>query len=111
MYFAHGWVYLIAWNLFGLVQIATARYMRDKWQTNMVLHTAFGMLITFITMFWGFWAMNQKKGFQSSTYKPIGTAKNVGGAPKYLHSYSAMAVPLMSLPLIITGFIAYFRRW
>lgn len=28
-----------------------------------------------------------------------------------LHSFSAMAVPLMSVPLILTGFIAYFRRW
>jgi cytochrome b involved in lipid metabolism len=41
----------------------------------------------------------------------IGTAVNGGGTRKYLHTYSAMAVPLMSLPLIITGFIAYFRRW
>jgi len=29
----------------------------------------------------------------------------------WLHTFSAMTVPLMSTPLIITGFIAYFRRW
>jgi hypothetical protein len=29
----------------------------------MVLHTAFGSLISFATMFWGFWAINNKKGW------------------------------------------------
>jgi len=57
MYFGHGYVFFICWNIFGLFQIITARYMRDKWQTNMVLHTAFGMLITFGTIFWGMWAI------------------------------------------------------
>jgi len=112
MFFAHGWVYFICWNLFGLVQIASARYMRDKWQTNMVIHTAFGTLISFATMYWGFWAINNKNGFSTQTSRfAIGTAVNNGGTRKYLHTYSAMAVPLMALPLIITGFIAYFRRW
>jgi hypothetical protein len=37
--------------------------MRDKWETNMVLHTAVGMFISFSTIFWGFWAINFKKGF------------------------------------------------
>jgi hypothetical protein len=70
MYFAHGYIYLFAWNFLALISIATARYMRDKWTTNMVLHTAFGMLITFATMFWGFWAINNSMGFQ--TYKTNG---------------------------------------
>jgi len=112
MYFAHGWVYFICWNIFGLVQIASARYMRDKWQTNMVIHTAFGTLITFATMFWGFWAINNRMGFDTSKERfKIGTMKRKGGAGAYLHTYSAMAVPLMAVPLIVTGFIAYFRRW
>jgi|LauGreDrversion4_2_1035121.scaffolds.fasta_scaffold166553_2 hypothetical protein len=63
MFFAHGYIYFFCWNIFVLVQIATARYMRDKWETNMVLHTAFGSLISFATMFWGFWAINNKKGW------------------------------------------------
>jgi hypothetical protein len=37
--------------------------MKDKWETNMVLHTAFGMLITFTTMFWGFWKIMTRHGF------------------------------------------------
>jgi hypothetical protein len=48
--------------------------MRDKWETNMVLHTAFGMLISFATIFWGFWAINVKNGFSSDGY----TGKIVG---------------------------------
>lgn len=111
MYFAHGWVYFIIWNIFGIMQIATARYMRDKWTTNMVLHTAFGSLISFASIFWGFWAINQKKGFDPNTYQPIGTCGNFTGTRCYLHSYSAMTVPLISVPLVVTGFIAYFRRW
>lgn len=73
MYFAHGYIYFFCWNLFVMVQIASARYMRDKWETNMVLHTAFGMLISFSTMFWGFWAIKQKAGFSPETYakKPV----------------------------------------
>jgi hypothetical protein len=115
MFFAHGYVYFFAWNVFVMVQIATARYMRDKWETNMVLHTAFGMLISFSTMFWGFWAIRQKKGFNPNTYakKPVvvGAINPKTGKRMYLHSFSAMVVPLMSVPLIVTGFIAYFRRW
>jgi Cytochrome b5-like Heme/Steroid binding domain len=36
---------------------------------------------------------------------------NKGGTRMYLHTFSAMTVPLMSVPLVLTGFIAYFRRW
>ena len=68
MFFAHGYIYFFCWNIFALVQIATARYMRDKWQTNMLLHTAFGTLISFATMFWGFWAIDTKKGWELNTY-------------------------------------------
>lgn len=53
--FAHGWALFFAWNIFAILQIVTARYMRHKWETNMVLHTASGTLITFATLFWGFW--------------------------------------------------------
>lgn len=75
MFFAHGYIYFFCWNIFALVQIATARYMRDKWQTNMLLHTAFGCLISFATMFWGFWAIDTKAGWDRNTYadKPPGT--------------------------------------
>jgi hypothetical protein len=87
--------------------------MRDKWETNMILHTAFGSLISFATMFWGFWAISNKKGWETNTYpeRIIGSGTNPNGTGKYLHTFSAMTVPLMSVPLVLTGFIAYFRRW
>lgn len=123
IFFAHGYIYFFCWNIFALVQIATARYMRDKWQTNMLLHTAFGTLISFATMYWGFWAIKIKSGFDLSTYNQLNitfnatsnttnvTIKNPTGQGGHLHTFSAMTVPLMSVPLLITGFIAYFRRW
>jgi len=41
----------------------------------------------------------------------IGAINPKTGKRMYLHSFAAMAVPLMSVPLVLTGFIAYFRRW
>ena len=68
MYFAHGYIFFFCWNIFSLFQIATARYMRNKWETNMILHTAFGSLISFSTMFWGFWAISNKHGWDTNSY-------------------------------------------
>lgn len=88
--------------------------MRDKWETNMVLHTAFGMLISFSSMFWGFWVIDLKKGWDSNTYAEKTRGKNINpttGQRMYLHTFAGMTVPLMAVPLIVTGFIAYFRRW
>jgi hypothetical protein len=56
-FFVHGWIFFVAWIVFGVFQIATARYMKHKWETNMVLHAASGTLITFATAFWGFWSI------------------------------------------------------
>lgn len=108
-FYGHGWAFFFAWNIFVLVQIATARYMRHKWETNMILHTACGMLITTVTMFWGFWAI-QRNGFNPGDGNYIGQ-KGKGGQVKYQHSFAGIMVALMGIPLVITGFIAYFRRW
>ncbi len=65
-------------------------------------------------MFWGFWAIDVKKGWDTNTYlekSPTGTINPKTGKRMYLHTFAAMTVPLMSVPLVITGFIAYFRRW
>jgi len=59
-FFVHGFVFFFAWIVFALVQIFSARYFKYKWETNMVVHTASGSLITFATMFWGFWAIKIK---------------------------------------------------
>jgi hypothetical protein len=108
-FYAHGWAFFFAWNVFVLVQIATARYMRHKWETNMILHTASGMLITMITMFWGFWAIS-KNGFNPGMGNYIGQTGK-GGQVAYQHSFAGIIVALMGVPLMLTGFIAYFRRW
>jgi hypothetical protein len=59
-YFVHGYVFFFAWIIFSLFQIFSARYFKHKWETNMVFHAASGSLITFATMFWGFWAIKIK---------------------------------------------------
>jgi hypothetical protein len=79
--------------------------MKHKWETNMVLHAASGTLITFATMFWGFWAIKIKTiNVNVGTGNPLakGTA---------LHSLSGVMVSLMAVPLVISGFVPYFRRW
>ena len=76
----------------------------------MIIHTAFGSLITFATMFWGFWAMDNKSAF-TTDYCKVGECTNRGGTRMYLHTFSGIAIALLGLPLAVTGFIAYFRRW
>ena len=102
----HGFVFFFAWIVFALVQIFSGRYYKHKWETNMVVHTASGSLITLATMFWGFWSITQK-GFangQAQAGAPL--AKGSG-----LHDYGAISTALIAVPLAITGFIPYFRRW
>ena len=59
-FFVHGFVFFFAWIFFAFIQIASARYFKHKWETNMVVHAASGSLITFATLFWGFWAVKIK---------------------------------------------------
>jgi len=72
----------------------------------MVVHAASGTLITFATMFWGFWAINDKgiANGQAQAANPL--AKGSG-----LHDYGAISTALIAVPLMISGFIPYFRRW
>jgi amino acid transporter len=87
--------------------------MHHKWETNMILHTACGMLITMITIIWGFWAIS-RNGFNPSN--KFGNGNYIGertaaGSLKYQHSFAGIIVALMGIPLVITGFIAYIPRW
>jgi len=45
------------------------------------------------------------------TYCKVGACRTMGGSLKQLHSFAGIAIVLMAVPLVITGFIAYFRRW
>jgi len=49
--------------------------MRDKWETNMVLHTASGTLITFVSLFWGFWKIRSVNGFMPGKWAGITIGK------------------------------------
>jgi len=80
----------------------------------MVVHAASGSLITFATMFWGFWAV-KIKGIQ--VIKRVqglvvaSEASRAGTSGSGLHDYEGIAVAIMAVPLLVTGFIPYFRRW
>jgi hypothetical protein len=106
-FFVHGFVFFFAWIFFAFIQIASARYFKHKWETNMVVHAASGSLITFATMFWGFWAL-KLKGIDVIARTQDVTPLQQGSG---LHDYGGITVALMAVPLVITGFIPYFRRW
>ena len=109
-FFAHGFVFFFAWIFFALIQIFSARYYKHKWETNMVVHTASGCLITFATMFWGFWAVKLKsiKVIDKVNANNVTSAGMQGSG---LHDYPGIATALMAVPVMISGFIPYFRRW
>jgi len=73
----------------------------------MVVHAASGSLITFATMFWGFWAIKMK-GINVAQRTANLSPTAAGGA---LHDYGGIIAALVAVPLLITGFIPYFRRW
>jgi hypothetical protein len=94
----------------GLFQIASARYMKHMWEVNMVLHAGSGCLILGATMFWGFWAIADK------TFTPLSTdagriASKLYGSNPAAHSYGGIIAALFAVPLVVTGFIPYVRRW
>ena len=108
-FFVHGFVFFFAWIFFAFIQIASARYYKHKWETNMVVHAASGTLITFATMFWGFWALKMKGIDVITRVNEKGVTPLEQGSG--LHDYGGIAVALMAVPLVISGFIPYFRRW
>lgn len=75
----------------------------------MVLHAACGSLIFGATMFWGFWALTDK------TITPLRTEAGVLASKLYrrpaIHSYSGIIATLIVVPIVVTGFIPYVRRW
>jgi len=83
----------------------------------MVVHAATGSLITFATLFWGFWALRLKgihvnqriiNHNNNPNLTPITKPGDVGSG---LHDYPAIATAMMAVPLLVTGFIPFFRRW
>jgi hypothetical protein len=80
----------------------------------MVVHAASGSLITFATLFWGFWAV-KIKGIQVikrvQGLVAAGEPTRAGTSGSGLHDYPGIATAIMAVPLLVTGFIPYFRRW
>ncbi len=46
----HGWMLWVAWSLFGMIQIVSARYLKKYWRVNMWVHRISGTLILLITI-------------------------------------------------------------
>lgn len=49
----HGWLFWLAWGLFGLVQPVSARYMKTWWRANMWIHRISGTFILLVTIAMG----------------------------------------------------------
>jgi UPF0716 family protein affecting phage T7 exclusion len=65
-------------------------------------------------MFWGFWAI-KIKGIQviEKVQKKIAEGQDIkpGSSGSGLHDYPGITTALTAVPLLVTGFIAYYRRW
>lgn len=55
----HGFALWAAWSLIGLYQIATNRWFKHKWQTNMWLHRIGGVFILITTIFYALHAVKK----------------------------------------------------
>ena len=77
----------------------------------MVVHAASGSLITFATMFWGFWAIKIEVINAAMENKISGKSPTALSNGSGLHDYAGISTALIAVPLMITGFIPYFRRW
>jgi amino acid permease len=49
----HGWLFWVAWALFGLLQPVSARYLKKYWRVNMWVHRIVGTLILLLTISMG----------------------------------------------------------
>ena len=47
---AHGWLFWIAWGIFGFMQIVSVRYLKKYWKLNMWIHRISGTFILLITI-------------------------------------------------------------
>ena len=66
-----GWWQFAGWTVLALVQIATIRYMRRFWQSNMLIHAISGSVIFLETLVAGV-VGTVKHGFQTTWHSIVG---------------------------------------
>lgn len=52
-YLIHGAMLWAVWTFFGLFQVATNRYLKHRWQSNLWLHRISGAIVLFTTLLYG----------------------------------------------------------
>ena len=52
-FFIHGWLMWAAWTVFGLIQVASNRYLKPFWRVSMWVYRISGALILLITAILG----------------------------------------------------------
>ncbi|CDW84971.1 cytochrome b5-like heme steroid binding domain containing protein [Stylonychia lemnae] len=58
-YVYHGWLMWVSWGLFGLIQLASNRYLKMYWKVNMWVHRLSGSIIWILTLVFGFIAVSK----------------------------------------------------
>ncbi len=49
-FWLHGWLFWVAWGVFGLVTILSSMYLKEMWRYRIIIHSIAGGLIVSITL-------------------------------------------------------------
>ena len=59
-FLTHGVCLTLAWTLFALIQISSARYMKGtNWKSHMWIHIISGLFVTAVTITFALWALKK----------------------------------------------------
>lgn len=53
----HGWMMWICWGLCGFIMVWSNRYLKHRWQLNMIIHSVCGTLVFILNLIFGLGAM------------------------------------------------------
>lgn len=135
-WFMHGMVMTIAWFPLAFLTIATNRWGAIFWRKRQILHSIFGFLATFFTMFSGSMAISKLGGLQTGLHEVFGTfiyafcvimilfgmatmnlrklavwnTKSVTVVSQ-IHRYMSWMLIIVSIPAIATGWYKYLKKY
>ena len=71
-YLVHGYALWSVWTFFGLLQIASNRYFKHHWQTNLWVHKISGAVITMSTLIYGIVGYVKLMFIKDDVHAPMG---------------------------------------
>jgi hypothetical protein len=102
----HAWLMWVSWELLGLVQVTTGRYLRHHYETRQTLHNISGGLLT-VTMFCGMTLMWRwiLSGFSNAFVEPITGKVNIAGIGGSVEVFAGIALAILGITAEVI------RRW